>query len=121
MKKIRYFLLVLIIMVVVSVICLCVVSALAYTYKWQADKALIGVTFTYIVTGFVGGFSQKIMNKEAQSIGRKMLEGMILSLLFMGGLIVLSFFLIQNPLEITSRFWMIMMLLMGSACLGRIL
>ena len=121
MKKIKCFLLVLMIMVVVSVICLWMVSALTYTYKWQADKALIGITITYIVTGFCGGLSQKIMNKDTYSMGKKMLEAIVMSSLFMGILIVLSVYFVQNPLEVTSRFLMIWMLLMGSTCLGRIL
>jgi len=121
MKKIRVFLFALIIMVVVSAICLCGVSVLAYRYKWQADKALIGITLTYILAGFIGGLSQKIMNKEQKSIGRKMLDGIVLSTIFMGGLIVLSIYIVQNPFEISSRFLMIWMLLMGSTCLGRIL
>ena len=121
MKRIKCFLLVLMVMVIVSVICVWGVSALTYTYKWQADKALIGITFTYIVTGFAGGLSQRIMNKELKSMGKKMLEGIVTSTIFVGGLMVVSICVVRNPMEVSTRFLMIWMLLMGSTCLGRIL
>ena len=121
MEKFRNSLIAIIIMFIVSVLLLLMVSMLSYTYKWQADKALIGITCTYIVAGFVGGFVQKIMDKEQKSMGRKMLEGMVLSTTFIGGLVLISVCLLKNPMVISSRFLMIWMLLMGSTCLGRIL
>ena len=121
MRRMKCFFRVFIIMGMVSAICLLTVSVLTYHYKWQADKALIGITLTYIVTGFAGGLSQKIMNKESRSMGRKMLEGMLISTIFVGGLLGISIGIVQNPLELSSRFLMIWMLLMGSTCLGRIL
>ena len=121
MRNFRNSIIAIIIMVIVSVLSLFVVSMLSYTYKWQADKALIGITLTYIMTGFIGGLLKKIIDKEQKKMGRKMLEAMILSSIFMCGLIVLSVFVIQNPLEVSSRFLMIWMLLIGSTCLGRIL
>lgn len=121
MRKIRNILIAIIIMFITSALSLLIVSMLSYTYKWQADKALIGITITYIVTGFIGGLMQRIRNKEQKSMGRKMLDGIVLSCMFMGVLVLLSVFVAQNPLEISSRFLMIWMLLMGSTCLGRIL
>ncbi len=121
MRKLRNYIITILIMAIVSLLCLVILSIFTYNYKWQADKALIGITYTYILTGLVGGLSQKILCKESKSMGRKMLEGMIFSSLFMGGLVVLSIFQAGNPFEISSRFLMIWMLLMGSTCLGRIL
>ena len=43
------------VMAVVSMLMLIGVSMLAYIYKWYADKALLGITLTYIIAGFVGG------------------------------------------------------------------
>ena len=121
MMRIKSFLVVLIMMIVTSAICLGGVSILAYTYKWQADKALIGITITYIVTGFIGGVSQKILNKEQKNMGKKMVDGIVLSSVFMGVLVLLSICVTENPMNISSRFLMIWVLLMGSSCLGRIL
>lgn len=121
MRKIKNVIFILVFMTLISIACLLIISAFAYIYKWQADKALIGITVTYIMAGFIGGFSKKIIEKEQKSIGQKMLEGMLMASVFMGGLMVLSVFVAQNPLEISSRFLMIWMLLIGSTCLGRIL
>ncbi len=121
MRKIRTGIITIIIMSIVSILSLIIVSMLSYTYKWQADKALIGITIVYILAGFVGGFSHKLMDRDEKSTGRKMLGGIVLSSVFMGGLVFASIFVVHNPFEITSRFLMIWMLLMGSACLGRIL
>ena len=123
MRKLRngIIAIIIIIMSIVSVLSLFVISMLSYTYEWQADKALIGITFTYIATGFIGGLLLKIIDKELKSMGRKMLEGIMISTIFMGGLVLLSVYIVENPFEMTSRFLMIWMLLMGSTCLGRIL
>ena len=121
MKKIKTFLITIIIMLIASTLSLLVVSALTYFYKWQADKALIGITLTYILAGFSGGLFLKIKSKGQLSMTWKMLEACLLSTIFMGILIVISVFVIKIPFAISSRFLMICMLFLGSTCLGRIL
>lgn len=121
MRKIRNLIIIIIIMSCISILSLGILSVLSYIYKWQADKALVGITFTYILAGFVGGLGQKIINREEKTMGRKMLGGILLSTLFMAILVIASIFLIQNPFMLSSRFLMIWMVLMGSTCLGRIL
>lgn len=121
MKKIVNLILTLVIMALASAICLLLVSILSYIYKWQADKALIGITVTYILVGFVGGLFQKILNKEEKDMKRKMLNAMLLGTVFIGILSGLSVVGLQQPFLMSSRFLMIYMLLVGSTCLGRIL
>ena len=121
MRKMRRYGLSILIMVVVSFISLIVIAWLSYTYKWQADKALAGITVTYILAGFIGGLTQKFLCREQKSMGKKMVEGMVLSSVFMGGLVFFDVFMVGSLFEITSRFLMIWMILMGSTCLGRIL
>jgi len=121
MRKIKNVILILVLMLLISVACLLVVSALTYIYKWQADKALMGITITYILTGFLGGLVQKILEKENKNIGRKMIEGILVSSVFIGMLLLVSAMVFQQPFNVTSRFMMIWMLLVGSTCLGRIL
>ena len=115
-----------VVMAVVAMICLLITSGFTYIYKWQADKALVGITVTYILTGFVGGFVQRFLKKEAgssgvYSIGQKMLDGICVGGIFLFCMILVSVFVIQNPFVISSHFLMIGMLLIGSTCLGRIL
>ena len=121
MRKIKNVILILVLMTLISVVCLLIVSVLTYIYKWKADKALIGITATYILTGLLGGFMLKVRNKEEKNMGRKMAEAMFLSIVYIGLLVVVSIFFLQIPFEFSSRFIMIWMLLAGSTCLGRIL
>lgn len=121
MKKIRNLILSIIIMLMVSMVSIVVLSILSYLYKWQADKALVGITITYILAGLIGGMAQKILNKEQKGIGQKMLDGILTGLIFVGVLWIVSIFITQNPFLFTTRFLMILMLVIGSTCLGRIL
>lgn len=121
MRKIKNLFITIIIMLLVSTISLLAVSALTYIYKWQADKALIGITITYILAGFFGGLFLKWKTKEQLSMGRKMLEAILLSVIFVGILVTASVFVMENSFVISSRFVMICMLFVGSTCLGRIL
>ncbi len=126
MKRIGKWMLSVLVMTLVSVICLLVLSVLTYMYKWQADKALMGITVTYILAGFIGGYVQhflknKACDREEYSIGQKMLDGIGVGGIFLFFMILISIFVVQNPFVISSRFLMIGMLLIGSACLGRLL
>ncbi len=109
-----------IVMGITSMICLVVVSVLSYVHKWQADKALIGITFTYILSGFAGGHVMRRMSSE-NNMSRKLLEGILLGIVFMLILVVLSITIVGDSFEVSSRFLVIWMLLTGSVCLGRIL
>lgn len=138
MKRIRVYVVAIVVMAVVSVISLLIVSVCSYNFKWYADRALIGITITYILAGLFGGFTLKrqegkgwlwngqkigdesVGNKE-KSMAKKMLEAILLGSIFMLLLMAVSTLVVQNPFEISSRMLMIWMLLAGSACLGRIL
>lgn len=121
MRRIKKILAPLIVMIIISLVCLVIVSLLTYIFKWQADKALIGITVTYILTGLVGGFVQKRQIQDEKSMGQKMLEAIFLSSVFIMILVMVSIFVVQIPFELSSRFFMIFMLFVGSTCLGRIL
>lgn len=121
MKKIRSFVIAIIIMIIVSILCLLVVSTLAYLFKWQADKAMVGIILTYILAGFSGGMSLKLLHKEKTKLRNKGIEAFAVSNIYMIILLILSALVVQNPFEISGRMLMIWMLLMSSAFLGRIL
>lgn len=109
-----------IVMTITALTMLLIVSILSYLYKWQADKALVGITLTYIVTGFVGGWTFKRKAQEVDE-AKKLIEGICLGSMFMFLLIGNSIIFTENAFSISGRFFMIWMLLVGSACLGRIL
>ena len=108
------------IMILTALILLLLVSLLSYIYKWQADKALVGITITYIVAGFAGGIAKKKLSDETD-ITKRLIEGIVLGSLFMLLLIGSSILFTENSFAVSGRFVMIWMLLVGSSCLGRIL
>lgn len=103
-----------------ALILLFALSVLAYLFRWKADTALIGITIIYIVAGFLGGRCKKHFSYETKIIV-KLWEGIITGSVFMLLLGVISFGVIGNPLVFGSRFFMIWMIIVGSAALGRIL
>ena len=121
MKKVKQIIFLIFIMLVMSFICLGILSVLTYEYKWQADKALVGITLTYILVGFIGGMLQRIMNKETKTMGGKMREAILLSAIFLAILVGISTVFLQTPFAISSRIFMICILLTGSTCLGRVM
>lgn len=126
MRKIRSFVIAIISMLLVSLIALLVVSTLTYLFKWQADKAMVGIIATYILAGLAGGFCMKHIEKKQFSnpkigIGRKTIETLVLSNIFLLLIFVLSVFVLQNSFEISNRSLMIWGLLVSSTFLGRIL
>lgn len=123
-----------IIMSLVSLFALLVLSVLTYVFKWKAPQAMIGITFTYILSGFAGGVgiggnicrrlkkgNLKASETENISVGKKMVEAIFAASVFVGILILLSLLVVQNGFSLSGRFLMIWMLVTGSACLGRIL
>lgn len=121
MRKIKNYILVIILMLFISGISLFVLGLLTYMQKWQADKALVGVVAAYILAGYFGGLFQKIINKETRENGKKIAEGIITASGFMLVLTCLCVFGQGGSLVFSTRFFMIWALLVGSACLGRIL
>lgn len=122
-------------MSLVSILSLMILSILTYIFKWQADTAMLGITGTYILAGFCGGLALKFahlwkgrkkedgvqVQRETISIGTKMVEAILTATLFMGILQLLSLIAGTGTFELSGRFLTIWMLLVGSACLGRIL
>ena len=127
MHRLKNYIVAIGVMIVTAMVSLLAVSTLTYLFKWQADKAMIGIIVTYILVGFAGGFVfkrvSKKQNAEERKVGvlQKALEAFSLSSVFMLLMIVLSTFVIQNPLEISGRLLMIWGLMTSSCFLGRIL
>ena len=127
MHRLKNYIVAIGVMIVTAMVSLLAVSTLTYLFKWQADKAMIGIIVTYILVGFAGGFVFKWVsrkqNADEKKVGvlQKALEAFSLSSVFMLLMIVLSTFVIQNPLEISGRLLMIWGLMTSSCFLGRIL
>lgn len=120
MRNMKKYIIPILIMSVVSILMLLAVSVLAYIYKWQADKALIGITGTYILAGLAGGLGLRRVS-SIKDMSRKLLESILLGIIFMVLLIIFSLIMTDNAFQISGRFLLIWMLITGSASLGRIL
>lgn len=113
------------IMLVTSVVTLLLVSTLAYVFKWQADKAMVGIIVTYILAGFAGGFGMRWREKKedgkinSHEIKKNVIETLLLSSMFMLFLLVVSIMRFQNVFMFSRRFLMIWGLMASSAFLGR--
>ena len=68
MFKMKNYIISLSVMILVSIISLVLVSALAYLFKWQADKAMVGIIVTYIIVGFFGGICLRYKRKIVGAI-----------------------------------------------------
>jgi len=120
MRRIKKSFLLLLVMSGFSFGMLLALSALTYMFKWKAEEVLIGITGTYIMTGFVGGIIAKLMSYETH-MGKKLIEGCLAGTLFMVLLLGLSFLFMGSEATFGRNFLLIWTLIAGSAALGRLL
>ena len=137
MSKIRKIIRSIIVMAMVSVLCLFFVSLLAYGLRWNADTAMIVITSTYILSGFLGGSSFGWKNrgmlvrtmenidtytqKNEKNLIQKMFDACLAGTGFMMLLLLLSIFYFGDTFAISTRFFVIWLTILGSASLGRVL
>lgn len=121
MRIVKKYCIPVILMIIISLMVLMILTVLTYIYKWQAKQVLIGIYFTYILAGFVGGLIQRMQNKEEKHMSRKMIEAIGISIAFVFLLVVLSVSAGMIAFEFSSQFLLVWMLIAGSSCLGRIL
>ena len=127
MRRSKNLFVALMIMLLVSMVSLFVVGVLTYIFKWHADKAMIGIIATYVLAGFVGGFTwgrcekRSYGDEEKTGIGKKAIEALVLSSIFMLLLVGISVFCMKGTFQISTRFLILLSLLICSTFLGRIL
>jgi D-alanyl-lipoteichoic acid acyltransferase DltB (MBOAT superfamily) len=56
-----------IIMGITSAATLVILSVFTYLFKWQAPQAQLGITLTYIISGFLGGFLLSVIDKNRKT------------------------------------------------------
>lgn len=105
---------------VCSIILIVLLSVMTYIWKWKADIVLIGITWIYILVGFLGGRCKKRLSDE-ENIGKKLLEGVMVGSVFAILLFVISVFVLKMDISFNSRSFMILLIIFGSSSLGRIL
>ena len=100
---IKNILLSVVIMGILSMITLVILSVFTYDLKWQASQAQVGLTLTYIISGFVGGFlscivrgDRKKKKHEENSLKNALSYGMTLGTIYMAVLLSISILISAN-------------------------
>ena len=110
MFKMKKYIISLSVMILVSIILLVLVSALTYLFKWQADKAMIGIIVTYVLGAFAGGLGIKSK--------RKMLAAVVLGTVYIFLLAEVAYLGLHIPFELSKKFLLIWLLVVCSAYVG---
>lgn len=109
MYKMKRYITALAVMMVTAIVSLLIVSTLTYLFKWHADKAMVGIIVTYIFAGFIGGL---FLGRDGErTIRKNILEAGILSFVFLLFLVLCSNFGLHIPFELTTRVFLIWMLI----------
>ncbi len=96
---------------------LLLVSFWTYRFKWQAGMAMQGITYTYIVTGLLGGLTYGGLSAK-KGIGMALLFGMVLSSLYWaipGGVAMLIF---KENISDIGRFALVWGMMAGGITAG---
>ena len=99
-------------MLVISMVSLLFVSALTYLFKWQSDKANIGIIVTYVIAGAAGGLCLRDRNQK--SIQRKLIQALIVSMMYLFIILVSSILFMEEPFGLSHRVWLIYFLVTSS-------
>ena len=121
MYKMKKYMLAIGVMCVTSVASLITVSLLTYLFKWQADKAMIGIIISYVLAGMAGGYQLSWRPKTCSDkmreigMGQKVTGTLILSILFMVILVSCSCLVFHISFEVSKRFFLIWLLVASSS------
>ena len=116
MDKIKKYAISLVVMMMTVIVSLLIVSTLTYIFKWQADKAMIGIIITYVLGGFVGGVSFRKSEKE--KLVKQILESFMIAIFFVIVATMISVLVMQNPFVFSSRSILILLLITSSVLCG---
>ena len=82
-KEIINVVITLLFMSVITILFLVMISFSAYTFKWQSDTAMQGITFTYIFSGLSGGVLFGWLGGK-RNMAMALLFGIVLASLYWG-------------------------------------
>lgn len=101
-------------MLLTSIITLLVVTTFTYLFKWQADKAMVGIIVTYVLAGVAGG----IVLGPAD-LKKRILQAGILAFLYLLVLTVFAFIFFDKGIEFSKQAILTYGLVLGSVFMGR--
>ena len=102
-KEMIHVVITLIFMSVITILFLVIISFLAYKLKWQSSMAMYGITFTYILSGLLGGILFGWLGGR-RNVAMAFLFGIVLASLYWGipGGILMVYF--QENISNMGRF-----------------
>ena len=116
------------IMGITSVIALVILSILTFQLKWQAPQVQVGITLTYIISGFLGGFLPNVMGKSRikkkgvgdteTSVKIVLVKGITQGTIYIAVLLSISILLSANEGWDMAQIFLIWILLSVSSSLG---
>ena len=135
MGKIKKYLITIVVMLVVSVLALIILGLLTYWFKWQADKAMVGIVVTYVMAGATGGVIFKMLQArggdrcyiEEKKINRlstesaAILDSLLLTIIYIATLFVASILFLKTTPIVSSQLFMIFGLVLCSVFVGKLL
>ena len=116
-----------IIMGITSAIALVILSVFTYLLKWQAPQARVGITLTYIISGFLGGFlsciiggrrKKKEVKNTENSTKITLIKGTTQGAIYMAVLLSISILLSANENWDMVQILLVWILLTASSTLG---
>ena len=110
MNRVKKYIAALGVMWMVSIVSLVIVGLLTYLFKWQADKAMIGIILTYVLAGFVGGF---FMGGK-----RTILGASVLGTIYVFLSVILAYMVFQISFKFTTSFLLICTIIVCSCFVG---
>jgi len=116
-----------IIMGITSAATLVILSVFTYLFRWQAPQAQVGITLTYIISGFLGGFlsciiggrrKKKEVKNTENSTKITLIKGTTQSAIYMAVLLSISILLSANENWDMVQILLVWILLTASSTLG---
>lgn len=127
MGKIKKYLITIVVMLVVSVLALIILGLLTYWFKWQADKAMVGIVVTYVMAGIAGGVMTKICSRmqpygcAAKENIVQIMEVFLVAISYILALSVASILLFKTSPIMSFQLFMIFGLVFFSVFIGKLL
>lgn len=116
-----------IIMGITSAATLVILSVFTYLFRWQAPQAQVGITLTYIISGFLGGvlpsmIGERRKKKEVKNTENStkitLIKGTTQSAIYMAVLLSISILLSANEHWDMVQILLVWILLTASSTLG---
>ena len=113
MKKGKRYFSTVMLMLLISLLAIVLLGTLTYLFKWQSDKARIGIVVTYILAGSVGGFC--LRDKIQIEWIKRVKMAVTIGTAYIFVLWLVSYFVIRIPYKFSMEFILIWLIVVCSS------